>query len=263
MPALVALFTTGFSIVFLLSPVINWVAQRRNCCGADNGTGDPAIPIRKCWSDLRMTFLSVLLYVWVVGPLAFFLSSAADVSAAVVWADASGSDGSQASESRAGHSAAYHASLLLLFVCHSCQAVLSLLDPRWSLFWGFTPESSWRQAAPPPDLLLLTRSKRHHGEPARPCGTWWSVSNYLIELAMCGEAVGYVMVLGSGELEPMADDGATALLVLSSVFPLWLCALAVWDWLLARKHACAARHADPAEADRGNEAEAEAAERRP
>ncbi len=80
---------------------------------------------------------------------------------------------------------------------------------------------------------------------------------------MCGEAVGYVMVLGSGELEPMADDGATALLVLSSVFPLWLCALAVWDWLLARKHACAARHADPAEADRGNEAEAEAAERRP
>jgi hypothetical protein len=58
--------------------MINCVARRRQCCGV-SGRQQHLINVRQSWEDLRMTCLSFLLYVWVVGPLVYILSRSAEI----------------------------------------------------------------------------------------------------------------------------------------------------------------------------------------
>jgi len=243
-PAIILFFCWGFLMVFLFSPLINCIARRRQCCGIVDD-GQQAINIKKCWEDLRMTGLSVLLYLWVVGPLAYVLSHAG--GSPWPWKD----------------HPMFCVGLLVLFACHAAQALASMLDPRWSLFWGFTPEASWRQQSPPPDLLLLTRSytgggsgrfipeqstvndsssKRTSGSCCT--GRLFHWSNTTIIWALAGESLGYLVVVVSssgpeGVLwgDDAVDTGATFLFLASGLFPLLLTVLSVWDIATAARRA--------------------------
>lgn len=203
-----------------------------------------------------MTALSLLLYLWVVGPLAFFMSH----FAAHHEQDPDSEEIASSTMMRLWNEHPVFAlGLLLLFFCHGTQALISMLDPRWSLFWGFTPEASWRGRSPPPDLPLLTRS--YTG--SRPIGTsgafrispnarishgwlccrhtqtkttWFDVSSSAIVWTLFGETVGYVTVIASGfdngllwgSVE-IVGRGTTCMFLLSSIFPLLLTVLSAWD----------------------------------
>lgn len=232
-PVIILFFCLGFLIVCVFSPLINCIARRRQCCGIVDD-GQQAINTKKCWEDLRMTGLSVMLYMWVVGPLAYVLSHAG--GSPWPWKD----------------HPLFCIGLLVLFACHAAQALASMLDPRWSLFWGFTPESSWRQQTPPPDLLLLTRSYTGGGSgrfipdqstvnassttDGSRCKGLYSWSNTTIIWALAGESLGYLVVVASnsgsdGVLwgDDAVDTGATFLFLASGLFPLLLTVLSAWD----------------------------------
>lgn len=258
--ALILFFCVGFLVVFLCSPLINCVARRRGqCCGVVIEDGQQAINIKKCWEDLRMTGLSVLLYLWVVGPLSYVLAFTHSRTSAHTGSDGDASTTAAAADSFPANwpwdeHAVFCLGLLLMFLCHTAMGLVSMLDPRWSLFWGFTPEASWRGVSPPPDLLLLTRSYTGSGSSnnfvpdpnaaaadrgRRSCcrrGGLFEFSNVVICWALVGETAGYLAVIvsssGPGGLlwgDEAIDGGTTFLFLASGLFPLLLTVLSAWD----------------------------------